>query len=84
MGIARRQLGKGIADPDDRSPLEQIAGNALVLHPAAMHEAVLIGAAEPGRGTERGFLGHFLSLDHGKAGPIDRRSSASWHDDNFA
>jgi len=47
MRIAGSQLGPRIADPDDRLALKFVVGNTLVLHPAAIHEAILIGAAEP-------------------------------------
>ena len=53
VGIARRQLRPGVADADDRFALELMIGNALVLHPAAVHETVFIGAAKPLGGTQR-------------------------------
>src|SRR5439155_11990179 len=49
--IARRKLGPGIADADDRLALEFVIRYALVLHPAAIHEAVLVLRSEPLRGT---------------------------------
>jgi hypothetical protein len=47
MRIAWRQFGPGIADADDRFALELMIGNPLVLHPAAVHHAVLVVAAKP-------------------------------------
>ena len=45
--VARRQFRPRVADADDRPSLEQVLGEALVLHPASVHECVLAGAFEP-------------------------------------
>ena len=42
MRVARRQLGPGVADPDDRPAVEHARRHALVAHPAAVDEAVLV------------------------------------------
>ena len=47
MRVARGQLRPGVADADDRLAMELMVGNALVLHPAAVHEAVLVGGTKP-------------------------------------
>ena len=54
--VARRQFRPGVADADDRPPVEDVLGQALVPHPAAMDEAVLVVLAEPGGGSVRRFL----------------------------
>ena len=55
--IARRQFRPGVADTDDGFALELMIGNALVLHPAAVHETVFISAAKPlGRTQGRKFV----------------------------
>jgi hypothetical protein len=60
--VARRQLRPGVADADDRLALEFVVGNALVLHPAAVHEAVLVGMAEPFGRAQLGLaVGHLVS-----------------------
>ena len=48
MRVARRQLGPGVADADHRPAVEDVVGQPLVLHPAAMQESVLVGLGEPG------------------------------------
>ena len=48
VGVAGRQLRPRVADADDGLALEFVIRDALVLHPAAVHEAVLVGGAEPG------------------------------------
>ena len=55
MGVAGRQLRPGVADADHRAAVEDVGGNALVLHPAAVHEGVLAVAAEPGLGPQFAF-----------------------------
>ncbi len=55
MRIAGRQFRPGVANTDDRPAIEFMIGNALVFHPAAVHEAVLVGGAEPLGGAELGF-----------------------------
>ena len=40
--VAGRELGPGVADADDRPAVEQVGREALVLHPAAVHEAVAV------------------------------------------
>jgi hypothetical protein len=45
--VARRHLAPGVADADDRTPVEQVVRQALVLHPRSMHHAVAVGLAEP-------------------------------------
>jgi len=47
MRVARGQLRPGIADTDDRLAMELMVGNALILHPAAVHEAVFVGGTKP-------------------------------------
>jgi hypothetical protein len=51
MRITRRQLGPGIAYADDRFALEFMIRNALVLHPAPVHETILVRSAKPFRRT---------------------------------
>jgi hypothetical protein len=53
--VARRQFGPRIADAHDRPAVELVIGNTLVLHPAPVHEAVLVRRAEPLGGAQRGF-----------------------------
>ncbi len=50
--VAGREFGPGVADADDGAAVELMVGDALVLHPAAVHEAVLVGRAEPFGGAE--------------------------------
>jgi hypothetical protein len=50
--ITRRQLGEGVADTDDRTPIEEIGRKALVLHPGTMDEPVAILETEPVRGAK--------------------------------
>jgi hypothetical protein len=50
--VAGRQLAPGVADADDGLALELVVGDALVLHPAAVHEAVLVLGAEPLGGAQ--------------------------------
>ena len=45
--VARRQLGPRVADADDRPAVEQVARQALVLHPAAVRKAVAVCVPEP-------------------------------------
>jgi hypothetical protein len=45
--VARREFRPGVADADDRTTVELMIGNALILHPASVHEAVLVSCAEP-------------------------------------
>ena len=45
--VARGELRPGVADADDRTAVEEVVGQALVLHPASMVEAVLALLAEP-------------------------------------
>ena len=52
MRIARGQLRPGVADADNRFALELVVRNALVLHPAAVHEPVLVGGSEPLGGAQ--------------------------------
>jgi hypothetical protein len=47
MRIAGRHLRPGIADADHRPAVEDVRRQALILHPAAMHERVHAVAAEP-------------------------------------
>jgi hypothetical protein len=47
MTVAGGQLAPGVADADDRAPIEHVVRITLVLDPAAMEEAVLALAAEP-------------------------------------
>ena len=46
MRVARRQLGPGIADADHRPAVEEVVRQTLVLHPAAMGEAVAKAAGQ--------------------------------------
>ena len=55
MRVARRQLRPGIADADDRPPIEEVIGKSLVLHPTAMDESALVRAPEPFRAAEAPF-----------------------------
>jgi hypothetical protein len=52
VGVAGGEFGPGIADADDRLALEFMVGDALVLHPAPVHEAVLVLGTEPCGGTQ--------------------------------
>eukprot|EP01037_Dinobryon_pediforme_P039566 gene39567-48248_t len=45
--IARCQFRPGITDTDNRLALKFMIGNTLILHPAAVHETVLISRAKP-------------------------------------
>ncbi|MCY1429265.1 hypothetical protein D9M71_451750 [compost metagenome] len=54
--VARGQFRPGVADADDRLAMELVVGDALILHPAAVHEAVLVGGAKPLGGAQGGFL----------------------------
>ena len=47
MCIAGSEFRPGIANTDHRSPIEQIGWKTLVLHPAPVDEAHLVGLAEP-------------------------------------
>ena len=59
VGVAGRQLGPRVADPDDGLALEFVVGDALVLHPAPVHESVLVGGTEPvGRSELEGGCRH--------------------------
>ena len=63
MRVAGRQLGPGVEDADHRAAVEQVVRQALVLHPAAVVDVVLGGAAEPFLraqfpGPFRGFESH--------------------------
>ena len=59
MGVARRQFGPSVADTNDRFALKLMVGNALILHPAAVHEAVFVRAAKPLGGAQgRRFIRH--------------------------
>lgn len=58
MRVTRGQLRPGIADADDRLALKLMVGNTLILHPATVHEAILVGGAKPlGRTEGRFFIG---------------------------
>jgi len=54
--VTGRQLGPGVADPNDGPAVEGILGQALALHPAAMNEAVLVLGAVAPAAAERFFL----------------------------
>src|SRR5450830_890404 len=54
--IAWRQFGPGVADADNRLALKLVIGNTLILHPAAVHEAILVGCTEPCCRTQRALL----------------------------
>ncbi len=54
--VARGQFRPGVANADDRLAVELMVGDALILHPAAVHEAVLVGRAKPLGGAQGGFL----------------------------
>jgi hypothetical protein len=41
MGIAGRELGKRVANPDNRPPVEGVVRQAVVLHPTPVDEGVL-------------------------------------------
>jgi hypothetical protein len=47
VGVAGREFLPGVADADDGPAIELVVWNALVLHPAAVHEAVFVGRAKP-------------------------------------
>ncbi len=54
MRVTRSQFRPGVADADDRLAMELVVGDALILHPAAVHEAVLVGRAKPLGGAQGG------------------------------
>ena len=65
--VARGELRPGVADPDDRTAIEQMVRQALVLHPATVMEPVLAVLAEP-LGAAAGVLLHgHRSSRNGKA-----------------
>jgi hypothetical protein len=45
--IARRVFRPRMANANDRTPIKQIIGMALILHPTAMNETGFIELAEP-------------------------------------
>jgi hypothetical protein len=47
MSIARRQLGPGVADANDRSAIEEVIRQTLILHPTAMNEAISVFRTKP-------------------------------------
>jgi hypothetical protein len=47
MGVAGIQFGPSVANPDDRTAVEEITWPALILHPAAMTEAVAVILSKP-------------------------------------
>jgi hypothetical protein len=49
MRIARRQFRPCIADSNNGASIEQMIGEALVLHPASMNEAIPIRRFKPRR-----------------------------------
>ena len=53
VGVARGELGERVADPDHRATVEQVGRETLILHPAAVQEAVPVGMAEPGGAAQR-------------------------------
>jgi len=66
MAMARVELAEGLADTDHRPPVEDVIGETLRLHPAAMDEAVAVALSVTCGGAER-FAGHArLSLQRGK------------------
>jgi hypothetical protein len=52
MRVAGRQLRPRVADADDGLALELVIRDALVLHPASVHETVLVRSAEPLGGAQ--------------------------------
>src|SRR6266545_7504027 len=64
MRVARCGLRPGVADADHRPAVELIVGNALVLHPGAVHQSVAIVPAEPFGAAQTTFgLGRLLAHD---------------------
>jgi hypothetical protein len=55
MRVTRREFRPRIADTDNGPAVEFVVRNALVLHPASVHEAVLVRGAEPLLGAQFGF-----------------------------
>ena len=47
MRVTGGELRPSVADADDGSPVELVIRYALVLHPTAVHESVLVRGAEP-------------------------------------
>ncbi len=47
VGVAGREFGEGVADADHRTPVEGVIRQAIVFHPAAMDEAILVEPSEP-------------------------------------
>ena len=62
MRVARRQFRPGIADTNDGLAMELMIGDALILHPAAVHKAVFIGSTKP-LGRTQGWF--FFGIRHG-------------------
>nr|GEU28270.1 hypothetical protein [Tanacetum cinerariifolium] len=56
VGVAGGEFGPGVADADNRFALEFVVRNALIFHPAAVHEAVLVIGAEPFGGAQLNLL----------------------------
>src|SRR4029077_14487334 len=86
-GIARRQLGPGVADADHRPAVEEVGGQPLVLHPAAVAEAVAVGVAEPRRAAQLAlFLPRIVRVvshssyasSPGRASPAPISESSGW------
>ena len=55
MRVTRSQFRPGVADPDYWPAIELVIGNALILHPTAMIESILVGLAKP-FGTAAAFI----------------------------
>ena len=51
--VARRELGKGVGDANHGPAVKDVVGQALVLHPRAVDEPVLVVFAKPVRGAVR-------------------------------
>ncbi len=64
--VAGRRLRPRVADADDRTAVELIVRDALVLHPRAMHERVAVVAAEPVRERSARFFGGVCLLMAGR------------------
>ena len=78
--VAGGQLGPGVADPDDGPILKQVLGESLVLHPAAVNEAVFVRKTEPFLAAKfLSIFGHPQTLPYfGKEVPAQKHTVAKF------
>src|SRR5690606_33008720 len=72
MGVAGGELRPGVADADYRPAVEQVGGQALVLHPGAVIDVVARRAAEPLLRTEFPRPGFWGEGGHSISFPVRR------------